>query len=59
MAQSNFARTALQVGEMDLVNPRLFGEVDLPPTPILSELPDSDAKLDANINRHSFSIDLV
>lgn len=59
MAQSNLARTALQVRDMDLVNTRLFGEVDLPPTPFLSELPDSFAKLDANIRGHSSSIDLV
>ena len=59
VAQSDLARTALQVGDMDLVNTRLFGEVDLPPTPFLSELPDSFAKLDANIRGHSSSIDLV
>ncbi len=59
VAQSNLARTALQVRDMDLVNTRLFGEVDLPPTPFLSELPDSFAKLDANIRGHSSSIDLV
>jgi hypothetical protein len=44
---------------MNLMNTRLFGKVDLPPTPFLSELPDSFAKLDANIRRHSSSIDLV
>jgi hypothetical protein len=59
VAQSDLPRTALQVGDMDLVNTRLFGEVDLPPIPFLSELPDSFAKLDANIRGHSSSIDLV
>lgn len=59
MAQSNLARATLQVRDMNLVNTRLFGEVDLPPTPFLSELPDSFAKLDANIRGHSSSIDLV
>ena len=59
VAQSNLARATLQVRDMNLVNPRLFGEVDLPPTPFLSELPDSFAKLDANIRGHSSSIDLV
>lgn len=44
---------------MDLVNSRLFGKVDLLPTPFLSELPDSFAKLDAHIRGHSSSIDLV
>jgi hypothetical protein len=37
----------------------LFGKVELPPTPFLSELPDSFAKLDADIGRHSSSVDLV
>ncbi len=59
MAQSDLACTALQVRDMDLVNSRLFGKVDLPPTPFLSELPDSFAELDAHIRGHSFSIDLV
>jgi len=44
---------------MNLMNTRMFGKVDLPPTPFFSELPDSFAKLDANIGRHSSSIDLV
>jgi hypothetical protein len=44
---------------MNLMNARLFGKVDLPPTPFLSELPDSFAKLDAHIRGHSSSIDLV
>lgn len=59
MAQSDLARTPFQIGNMDLVNTRLFGEVDLPPIPFLSELPDSFAKLDANVRGHSSSIDLV
>ena len=59
MAKPNFTRTALEVGDVDLVNTGLFGKVDLPPTPFLSELPNSFAKLDANIRRHSSSIDLV
>jgi hypothetical protein len=44
---------------MDFMDSRLFGKVDLPPTPFLAELPDSFAKLDAHIRRHSSSIDLV
>jgi hypothetical protein len=44
---------------MNLMNTRLFGEVDLPPTPFLSELPDSFAKVCAHIRGHSSSIDLV
>lgn len=59
MAKSDLARPPLEVGDVDLVNSRLLGKVDLPPTPFLSELPDSFAKLDANIRRHSSSIDLV
>jgi hypothetical protein len=37
----------------------LFGEVDLPPAALLSQVSDSLAKLDANIRGHSSSIDLV
>lgn len=59
MAKSHLARTSFEVRYMNLMNTRLFGKVDLPPTPFLSELPDSFAKLDANIRRHSSSIDLV
>ena len=44
---------------MNLMNTRLFGKVDLPPTPFLSELPDSFAKVCAHIRGHSSSIDLV
>ena len=44
---------------MNLVNARLFGEVDLTPAPLLSELPDSSSNLDADIGVHSSSIDLV
>ena len=44
---------------MNLMNTRLFGEVDLPPTPFLAELPDSFAKVCAHIRGHSSSIDLV
>jgi hypothetical protein len=59
MAKSDLARASFQVGDVDLMDSRLFGKVDLPPTPFLSELPDSFAKLDANIRGHSSSIDLV
>jgi hypothetical protein len=59
MTKSDLARAPLEIGDVDLVNSRLFGKVNLPPTPFLSELPDSFAKLDANIRRHASSIDLV
>ena len=59
VAEADLARTSFEVRYMNLMNTRLFGKVDLPPTPFLSELPDSFAKLDANIRRHSSSIDLV
>jgi hypothetical protein len=59
VAETDLAHTPLEVRYMNLVNTRLFGKIDLPPTPFLSELPDSFAKLDANIRRHSSSIDLV
>jgi hypothetical protein len=59
MAKSYLPRTPLEIGDVDLVNTRLFGKVDLPPAPLLSELSDSLANLDANIGVHSSSIDLV
>ncbi len=59
VTQTDLPCAALEVGDMNLVDPRLFGKVDLPPTPFLAELPDFLAKLDANIRRHSSSIDLV
>jgi len=59
MAKSHLARTPLQIGDVNLVNARLFGEVNLTPAPLLSELPDSIANLDADIGVHPSSIDLV
>jgi len=59
VAKTDLARPSFEVRYVNLMNTRLFGEIDLPPTPFLSELPDSFAKLDANIRRHSSSIDLV
>ena len=59
VAETNLAHTSLKVRYVNLVNTRLFGKVNLPPTPFLSELSDSFAKLDANIRSHSSSIDLV
>jgi hypothetical protein len=59
VAKTDLAGTSFEVRYMNLMNTRLFGKVDLPPTPFLSELPDFLAKLDANIRRHSSSIDLV
>ena len=59
VAETDLAHTSLEVRYVNLVNTRLFGKVNLPPTPFLSELPDFFAKLDANIRRHSSTIDLV
>lgn len=59
MAKSHLAHTPLEVRDVDLVNPRLLGEVDLPPTLLFSELADSFAELDAHIRGHPSSIDLV
>jgi hypothetical protein len=59
VAKTDLARTSFEVRYMNLMNTRLFGKVDLPPTPFLSELPDSFAKVCAHIRGHSSSIDLV
>jgi hypothetical protein len=59
VAKTDLARTSFEVRYMNLMNTRLFGEVDLPPTPFFSELPDSFAKVCAHIRGHSSSIDLV
>jgi hypothetical protein len=57
--ETDLARTSFEVRYMNLMNTRLLGKVDLPPTPFLSELPDSFAKVRAHIRGHSSSIDLV
>jgi hypothetical protein len=59
MAKPNLAYTALQVRDVDLVDTRLFGEVDLAPALHFAEFPDSFAKFGAHIRGHSSSIDLV
>lgn len=59
VAKTDLARTSFEVRYMNLMNTRLFGEVDLPPTPFFSELPDSFAKVCAHIRGHSSRIDLV
>ena len=59
MAETDLARTSFEVRYMNLMNTRLFGEVDLPPTPFLAELPDSFAKVCAHVRGRSSSIDLV
>jgi hypothetical protein len=41
------------------MDPRVLGQVDLPPSPLLAEFPDSLTDLDANIRGHPSSIDLV
>jgi hypothetical protein len=59
VAETDLSGTSFEVRYMNLMNTRLFGKVDLPPTPFLSELPDSFAKVCAHIRGHSSSIDLV
>ncbi len=59
MTKSDFTCASLQVRNMNFVDARLFSEIDLPPAALLSQIPDSFAKLDANIRGHSSSIDLV
>ncbi len=59
MAKPDLTYTPLKIGNVDLVDARLFREVDLPPTPLFSELPNFFAKLDAYIRIHSSSIDLA
>jgi|SRR5277367_4324497 len=59
VAKTDLAGTSFEVRYMNLMNTRLFGKVDLPPTPFLSELPDFLTKVCAHIRGHSSSIDLV
>jgi len=59
MAQPYFARSPLQVGDMDFVDSGLLGQVDLPPAALLAKLADAFSELDANIRGHSSSIDLA
>jgi hypothetical protein len=59
MAKSDLTRASLEVRNMNFMNARLLGEVDLPPAPFLSELPNLLSELDTNIRWHPSSIDLV
>jgi hypothetical protein len=44
---------------VDLMNSGVFGQVDLSPAVLFTELPDSFADLDADIRGHPPRIDLV
>jgi len=59
MAQSHLAHAPLKIGDVDLVDSRLFREIDLPPAALLAEISDSLANLDTDIRGHSPSIDLA
>ncbi len=59
MAQPNFARAALQVGDVDFVDSRLLGEIDLPPAVLLAKLANAFSELNADARVHSLSIDLL
>jgi len=59
MAQPYFARSPLQVGDMDFVDFGLLGQVDLPPAALLAKLADAFSELDADIRGHSSSIYLA
>jgi len=59
MTQPDLACTPLQVGDMNLVDSGLLGQVDLPPAALLAKLADAFSELDADIKGHSSSIDLV
>ncbi len=59
MVKADFAHTPLKIRDEDLVDTGMLGEVDLAPTILLSEFPDSFAQFDANIRMHPSSIDLV
>jgi len=49
ISKSNLARPALKIGDVNLVDPRVLGEVDLSPAALLAEFPDSLPNLDADI----------
>ncbi len=59
MVKADLARTPLKIEDVDFVNTGMLGEVNLPPTILLSKPPDSFAQFDAYIRVHPSSIDLV
>jgi hypothetical protein len=59
MAKSDLPHAALKIGYMHLMDSGLFRQIDLSPSTLLTEIPDSPADLDTDIRRHSSSIDLV
>ena len=59
MTQPDLARSPLQIGNMNLVDSGLLGQVDLPPAALLAKLADVFSELDADIRGHPSSIDLA
>ena len=59
MAEAHLANPSFQVGDVDLMNTRVLRQVDLSPGPFLAELPNSLAKLEADVRGHPLSIDLA
>ena len=55
----HLAHTPFEIGDVDFVDSGVFGQVDLSPPVLLTELPDSLADLDADIRGHLPRIDLV
>jgi len=53
------AGSPFQVGDVDLMDPRLLSKVNLPPTPGAAQLPDSLACRLADVTCHSFMVELV
>ncbi len=59
IVQADFPRSALDVRNVDLMDPGMLGQVDLPPALFLPQLPDSRAEPDARICSHPLRIDFV
>ena len=57
--QSRLACTALQVRDVDLMDSRLLGKVDLPPALRAAQFPDSLACRRADVPCHAFIIGLA
>jgi len=59
MAKPDLACSPFQIGDVNLMDSRLLGQIDLPPTSPFPEFSYSFADLETNIRGHSPSIDLV
>lgn len=59
MAQAYLPGPPFEIGDVNLVDSRMLGQVELSPTSLLAELSNPFSDLDTYIKGHAPSIDLV